>query len=545
MEYLKPCQLEVFKECIDKKSGGLSLPMGFGKTLVSILVALEQVGNRNGEILIVVAKNLIANWETEIKKFFKDSLSYKVFIGTDKKKQVDFSKYKIIITTPETIVHFYKLNDVDDHFVKVDQRLNIIRIPVNYNLYIEPDIPFIRMDNPMGGDLFYTKKWGSIVIDEGHNYFNITTLRCKALCSISAEHRWVLSGTLFDEPSPERILGYFLMINFNKYPRNLPDMKDIVKSRDKFQGVFETLVYRKENLMIIKETEPIVHKNIVSHKLSEKEAVIYGILKTVLIKMRKELRKYKLNRNTDQTKKFSSYILAMITYTRTFLVCPLITLSSIYLDVLDHNSKSELTKCLSEEFKRNNLYDWLNEESSILSTRMKEILLSLEKHPNERIVVFSSFRTTLNVLQNFIKGREILNILPTYSHDKRGKILEDFEKTKNGVLLLTYNLGSDGLNLQCASTVLICDFWWNSGKTKQSVARVNRFGQLAKEINIYYFTSNTGIEKGLFEKHHSKMKIEGEILYGHQETNIKVFSTEQILKLIETDEYIDNFKTTI
>ena len=180
-----------------------------------------------------------------------------------------------------------------------------------------------------------------------------------------------------------------------------------------------------------------------------------------------------------------------------------------------------------------------------MSTRMKEILLSLEKHPNERIVVFSSFRTTLNVLQNFIKGREVLNILPTHSHDKRGKILEDFEKTKNGVLLLTYNLGSDGLNLQCASTVLICDFWWNSGKTKQSVARVNRFGQLAKEINIYYFTSNTGIEKGLFEKHHSKMKIDSEILHGHQETNIKVFSTEQILRLIETDEYIENFKTTI
>jgi len=540
---LHPFQKAIIDECISKGSGGLSLPMGCGKTIISLNLALEQAEYTNGEILIIVAKNLISTWESEIHKFYGDSLSYKVYTNSNKNKACKFEDYKIIITTPETISSFYKNNNIEEKFVWIDQMPNARGIPVNYNLYIEPKEPFLKFESQLeSGNLFYSKRWTCVIVDEGHNYFGISTTRSKAICSICATNRWVLSGTLFDEPKPERILGYFLMINYHKYPRNIPEMERLIKT-SKFYGLMETLVYRKENEMIDNE-DTIVNKTIISHKLSKQEGEIYLLLKTVLNKIQQEVKKYKLLRNTAQFRKFSSYILVMITITRTFLVCPLVAISSIYLDTIDYENKSELTKILYEELNARNLYDWLNDEKSVVSSRMKEMLKVVDKHISDRIVIFSSFRTTINVLKNYIKDREVLEIIPKYTPKKRGKVLEDFAKTKNGVLLLTYNLGSDGLNLQCANTVLIADYWWNSGKTKQSIARVNRFGQLAKEVFIYYFTSNTGIEKALFEKHHDKLKVENELLYGRQYSAIKKIKTEDILRLINSDEYITNFKNT-
>ena len=348
---------------------------------------------------------------------------------------------------------------------------------------------------------------------------------------------------MFEEPVAQRILGYLLMINFNKYGRNLPDITSVIKT-SRFTGLRETLVIRKENLMIDIINKPVVKKHVISHNLNDSESKIYTILKRVLKHVKTEIRRHKMVRNTYQARKFQSYILSMLTYTRTFLVCPMVTLSSIYLDVLDFENKSDLSKMLYDEFNKQNLYEWLNNADSVLSSRMKEIITVLGKHINDRVVLFSSFRTNINVLKNYVKDRPSFEITSTMSHTRRGNVLEEFSKSKNGVLLLTYSLGSDGLNLQCANTVLIVDFWWNSGKTNQSVARVDRFGQLSEEINIYYFTSNTGIEKALFEKHLDKKKIGEELIIGHQMSEVSTMSMNDILRIIDKDDYSITFNNT-
>jgi len=541
MEKLHSYQLDVYNECLLKGGGGISLAMGSGKTLISILVALKQTEHDNSKILIVVAKNLISVWENEIKKFFEDEFKYTIFINSNRNKECDFNKYKIIITTPETLVTFYKTYDIENEFIYIDQRPNSLGIPINYNLYIEPKSPFLDMLDPERGDLFYASKWGCLIVDEGHNYFNITSTRSRSICSICTEHRWVLSGTLFDEPKDERILGYLLMINDRKYPRNLPDLQILIRSR-KFKGLLETLIYRKNNIMT--PTNLKVNQTVVNHRLNTYETAIYLSLKRVLKMLRLSLLEFKRAGDKEQVRKFSSYLLVMIMHTRTFLVCPLITLSSIYLDITDYENKSELTKLLYEEFTKNNLYTWLDNEDSVFSSRLQEINKVLIEHSKDRVVIFTSFRTTVNVITHYIKNRPVFTINPTHSPQKRGEILVDFEKSKNGVLVLTYSLGSDGLNLQCANTVLIADYWWNSGKTKQGVARINRYGQLAPEVHVYYFTSNTGIEKAIFGKHHDKMKIQDELMVGHQISKIKKIKTEDILKIIEYDEYLNDFTST-
>jgi SNF2 family DNA or RNA helicase len=67
---------------------------------------------------------------------------------------------------------------------------------------------------------------------------------------------------------------------------------------------------------------------------------------------------------------------------------------------------------------------------------------------------------------------------------------------------------------------------------------------LSDNVNIYYFTSNTGIEKAIFEKHHDKLKVQDELMIGRQISKIKPIKTDEILRIIEQDEYIPNFSTT-
>ena len=127
----------------------------------------------------------------------------------------------------------------------------------------------------------------------------------------------------------------------------------------------------------------------------------------------------------------------------------------------------------------------------------------------------------------------------------REKELESFKNSKNGILLLTYDVGANGLNLQCCSTILLLDFWWNAGKTKQAIARVLRPGQTGKVVNVYYYTSNTGVEKILFQKQNIKMMKSEELMTGTSNAGIERLRMEEALKLISVDENIDLMRRVI
>lgn len=103
-------------------------------------------------------------------------------------------------------------------------------------------------------------------------------------------------------------------------------------------------------------------------------------------------------------------------------------------------------------------------------------------------------------------------------------------------MLATYQLGAEGLNLQFASTMLLVDFWWNVAKTQQAIGRIFRPGQTSKEINVYLFTSNTGIEKILFSKQKAKIEILNELKTGNIKTKIPSINVDEMIKLIELED---------
>ena len=529
-DQLNNFQKPIVQECDEMHSGGLSLVVGSGKTIVSLVLSLYQNMETEQPILVVVSKSLMDNWETEIKKFYGTELNYQVIHPS----VTDIGKWKIkspiILTTVDVLAKYYKENSIDKLFIKQVFPPRFGNYVNNYNEVKEP-----YLNHVIGGGLFYSIQWGTIIIDEAQTYTNIDTLRCQALGSLHAKHRWLLSGTLFNEPKPERILGYHILLNAPNKPRNLPETKELLNDKKLgFKGLNEHLVIRETNLAF---KPPMIHEEIITHILLPEEEKIYTMMKTILIQVKAKADKAKLLKNTADSKKFSSYKLVMIMYLRQALICPLIPITSIVIDASDLEKRSELSKIIVNEIRKLDIDDYMANVKSIQSTRIKSIIQVLKKHKKERVIVFSCFKSTLDILTYLIKDKVNLFVMQSEMNPKqRGKLVADFADAKNGVLLMTYELGSTGLNLQCAKTVLFADQPWSAGGIIQGSGRIYRYGQLSPEIHLYYFSGNTGIENIIFQKQHSKLQKIGELKTGTSTTKIPKIKIDEVIRMIDIED---------
>lgn len=527
LKELNPFQKNIFTECITKGSGGLSLPLGSGKTLLSLLLSLYFNRETMKTTLIVVSKSLIGSWETEIKKFFGDLLKYEVLPTKNLGKWKIKSDTTVVLTTVDILKKCYTDHDVSTHFItqKYDP---VIAGYISY--YNVPKKPFLK--HVLGGGYLYSVEWGCFIVDEVQKYTNIETAWCQALGAISAKHRWLLSGTIFDEPQVKRILGYHVILNAPGKPRNIPETQILV-SGDKFKGLNETLIHRSENKAF---TPPKVNDVIIKHKLSPEEEKIYATMKRILTEVRRKAEMAKIYDDEDELKKFNSYKLVLITYLRQILVCPIIPIASIALNASSMSKKSELSTIIMEEINRLGLGKWLDKEESIKSSRLDATLKCIKKH-SEKVIVFSCFKSFLDIAEHLIKAemkdRPLFRMSSVMTSTQRTALIKSFEESNNGILLLTYQLGAEGLNLQFASTVLLVDFWWNAAKEQQAIGRIFRFGQVSDTINVYFFTANTGIEKILFKKQKAKLEMLEELKTGKMTTAVPLMKLDDIIKLIE------------
>ena len=528
---LTKCQLEVYRECIRKGSGGLSLVMGYGKTIISIVLSLRQQEKLgcNVPILVVCSKTLIESWIYEIKKFFGSELKFEV-LHKNYMSDIDSfhvkSETKLILTTPEVLTKAYKEYNIEDKFTK-----KVIQNEGKFNqhyikCYRKDKVKYPFLSKKIGIANIFSTKWSGLVVDEVQKYTNINNIRCQAMGAICSHYRWVLSGTMFSEPIIERILGYYVIIQDSEFPNNIPGAKKFVDS-SLFRGFDETIIQRKENPSFIK---PIVNQQIISHNLSKEEEAIYKSMKIIFNMLESEKQKAKAMKNKEKTKELSSVLLTLLCYLRQSLVCPVLPLK---------NTKSVLSKKLVLELEKQGLSDWLNNDSCIKSTRFKEALKVVDKHLDENIVIFSSFRKCLTIFRDFLpKDRKTFTISSNMSSEERFKVLDDFSKGCGNILLLTYDIGAEGLNLQSSNTVVLLDFFWNDGKTQQAIARVLRYGQVSPIVNIYMFTGNTAIEKAIFEKHDSKLNVIDELSQGRPTTKVTRMKIEDIIAIINKEDNI-------
>ena len=149
-------QQEIIQECLEHKyGGGLSLPMGSGKTFISLQLA-QKYTEEGGQALILASKTLLASWEVEIKKFYGNTLNYSVFPSRN------FDPEARILSTPDQLAKYYKKFHLS--IVYYD---SIILIMIKYFSPItRPQLSQHRASEE--GAFFYTKSWKAFFIDLKH-----------------------------------------------------------------------------------------------------------------------------------------------------------------------------------------------------------------------------------------------------------------------------------------------------------------------------------------------------------------------------------------
>ena len=526
---------EIFSRGI--QNGGLSLPLGFGKTRTSIEMAKRY---KKGRTLVVLTKTLIAGWIDELKKAFPE-LKYEILHRSFLKDKYESWRpdddTTVVLTTIDVLKDAYSEHNLESRLIKYRRPM---RFGPEIAEYILPGLPMLH--GPCSGPAYiYSNKWGCVIIDELQKYTEVTTRKCRSIVAVAAHHRWGLSGTMFDEPKVTRYLGFLLTLHL-KGPRELPDMDYFLLT---FGGFQQYLVEREDNPSFT--VRPKYNEEIVSHTLRREETEIFQKMRLVLKKLSDKVKETKQEGDQAGQKKYSAYLLAMITYVRECLICPLIPITSMYCDMADFQSKSELSQIAIDQFRELDLEGYLSDERNIFSSRFEAALEKVKKHTNERCIVFSCFRSAIDLFTPYVDGvgRQTFTISAGMSIERRREVLHEFEASPNGVLLLPYDIGAEGLNLQCATVVLLLDLWWNSSKIEQAIGRIYRPGQKAKDVFVYLFVSNTGMEEALVEKNTVKAQILGELKKGSMQkdsVSVKGMRVDDIIRMIDLESNTDNMR---
>lgn len=113
----------------------------------------------------------------------------------------------------------------------------------------------------------------------------------------------------------------------------------------------------------------------------------------------------------------------------------------------------------------------------------------------DKLLVFSHRLPTLDYLSELFSTHNIRfgRIDGTVAINKRMQILEDFNRSKFEVMLISTRAGGVGLNIQGANRVVIMDFSFNPAHEEQAIGRAYRLGQ-TKPVFVYRFLAGGTFE---------------------------------------------------
>jgi SNF2 family DNA or RNA helicase len=131
------------------------------------------------------------------------------------------------------------------------------------------------------------------------------------------------------------------------------------------------------------------------------------------------------------------------------------------------------------------------------------------KTPRRKIVVFSFFRRTLDYLGRMLGARGIMNrkIHGGIPIDEREIAIDDFLERPDISVLLTSEVGGEGIDLQVASVLFNYDLPWNPMVVEQRIGRIDRIGQKAKRLVILNFVVEDSIEERVLQRLLTKIEI--------------------------------------
>lgn len=183
--------------------------------------------------------------------------------------------------------------------------------------------------------------------------------------------------------------------------------------------------------------------------------------------------------------------------------------------------------------------DLFSEEKDAKFDALLKTIETVFAHGQKKIIVFAIFKKTLLYLKIRLKkaGYNCEIIYGDSSIDK-WKCLKNFEDNEDIQVLLSSEVGSEGLDMQFCNSMVNYDLPWNPMVVEQRIGRIDRVGQLSKVLNIYTMVVKNSILETIYVRLLKRIGIFRESIGDLEE----ILDPEAIMDLEVT---IDGKKSTI
>ena len=367
----------------------------------------------------------------------------------------------------------------------------------NFNVYITT-YGLLREDE----DIYKEKGFHAVILDEAQNIKNPLAGITKAAKSIKSDVKFALTGTPLENSLIElwSIFDFIMPGYLSKYDKFNKKYKihEFDESTsillDNLSNQIKPFILRRRKKDVVKELPEKIENNIFIDLCDEQKKLYVAELDKVKEEINKALEEGGMSKVR-------------------FMILPLLTkLRQICID----------PKIVYEG------YDGGSNKIDRFIEIVEEVISN-----GEKILVFTSFRTALNIVNEELKKKNIKShiIDGTVSSKDRIERVNDFnENDEVKVFLIMLKSGGTGLNLTAASTVIHLDLWWNPQAENQATDRAHRIGQ-NKVVEVIRLVSKGTIEEKVLELGEKKKELMKKLIDTNQmDNNILSDLTENDIK---------------
>lgn len=142
---------------------------------------------------------------------------------------------------------------------------------------------------------------------------------------------------------------------------------------------------------------------------------------------------------------------------------------------------------------------------------------------NNKLLVFSTFRHTLSYLAEKLQGESIRIglIHGDVPEEERRELRNRFSRPKDDPraidLLLSSEVGCEGLDYQFCDGIVNYDLPWNPMRVEQRIGRIDRYGQRSETVAIFNFITPGTVDAEIYERCLLRIGVFRQALGGSEE----------------------------
>lgn len=139
-------------------------------------------------------------------------------------------------------------------------------------------------------------------------------------------------------------------------------------------------------------------------------------------------------------------------------------------------------------------------------------LLTLLRHftqtfPGDKLVLFSYFLPTLKYLESRLRHDGVQCALLHGDIKDKQSVIQAFQLPEGPPVLLSSEVGSEGIDLQFCWVVVNYDLPWNPMKVEQRIGRLDRLGQMKNKIVIRNFFCDDTVDARIYKRLYARLDL--------------------------------------